>query len=140
MDRANPFRAFRIFEENGKSAGRFVKMNLNDLDPGEVVIQAHYSSVNCKDALAATGAGKVIRRFPCVDGVDAAGVVESSSDMRFKPGDAVIVTGYGMGGVLAPLLQKKPGTWGDRALCFRANGLQISLGRINSLLDSGLVG
>ena len=90
-------RAYRLFEENGKSAGRFVEMNLNDLDPGEVVIQAHYSSVNYKDALAATGAGKVIRRFPCVGGVDVAGVVESSQDARFKMGDAVIVTGYGMG-------------------------------------------
>jgi acrylyl-CoA reductase (NADPH) len=53
--------------------------------------------VNYKDALAATGAGKVIRRFPCVGGVDVAGVVEHSEDARFKSGDAVIVTGYDMG-------------------------------------------
>ena len=92
-----PFRAYRIFEEGGQSAGRFVELTLDDLDPGEVVIQVHYSSVNYKDALAATGAGKVIRRFPCVGGVDAAGVVASSSDIRFKAGDEVIVTGYGMG-------------------------------------------
>ena len=59
------FSAYRIFEENGKSAGRFVELTLDDLDPGEVVIRAHYSSVNYKDALAAMGAGKVIRRFPC---------------------------------------------------------------------------
>jgi NADPH2:quinone reductase len=85
------------YEQDGKSAGRFVELSLNDLDPGEVVIQIHYSSVNYKDALAATGAGKVIRRFPCVGGVDAAGVVASSDDARFKPGDEVIVTGYGMG-------------------------------------------
>ena len=91
------FSAYRIFEENGQSSGRFVELTLDDLDPGEVVIQTHYSSVNYKDALAATGAGKVIRRFPCVGGVDAAGVVASSSDARFKPGDEVIVTGYGMG-------------------------------------------
>ena len=92
-----PFRAYRIFEEGGQSAGRFVELTLDDLDPGEVVIQVHYSSVNYKDALAATGAGKVIRRFPCVGGVDAAGVVASSSDIRFKAGDEGIVTGYGMG-------------------------------------------
>ncbi len=91
------FRAYRIFEQGGQSAGRFVELSLDDLDPGEVVIQTHYSSVNYKDALAATGAGKVIRRFPCVGGVDAAGVVASSSDARFKAGDAVLVTGYGMG-------------------------------------------
>lgn len=91
------FPAFRIFENDGKSAGRFVELTLAELDPGEVVIRAQYSSVNYKDALAATGAGKVMRRFPCVGGVDAAGVVESSEDARFKAGDAVLVTGYGMG-------------------------------------------
>lgn len=94
----NPqFHAYRNFEQGGKSAGRFVNLQLSDLDPGEVVIRVAYSSVNYKDALAATGAGKVIRRFPCVGGVDAAGVVESSQDARFAPGDEVIVTGYGMG-------------------------------------------
>ncbi len=91
------FTAYRIFEENGISAGRFVELSLDDLDQGEVVIKSHYSGVNYKDALAATGAGKVIRRFPCVGGVDVAGVVESSTDARFKTGDEVLVTGYGMG-------------------------------------------
>ncbi|MDD2915035.1 MAG: oxidoreductase [Gallionella sp.] len=91
------FSAYRIYEQDGASAGRFVELALDDLDPGAVVIQVHYSSVNYKDALAATGTGKVIRRFPCVGGVDAAGVVVSSSNARFKAGDAVIVTGYGMG-------------------------------------------
>jgi len=93
----NKFTAYRIFEENGKSSARFVELLLSDLDPGEVVIQTHYSSVNYKDALAATGAGKVIRRFPCIGGVDVSGVVERSSDARFKAGDEVLVTGYGMG-------------------------------------------
>jgi len=91
------FNAYRIFEEDGRSQGRFVELSLDELDPGEVVIRVHYSGVNYKDALAATGAGKVIRRFPCVGGVDVSGVVESSSDARFKAGDQVLVTGYGMG-------------------------------------------
>jgi acrylyl-CoA reductase (NADPH) len=91
------FKAYRIFEENGKSIGRFVELSLDDLDPGEVVIRSHYSGVNYKDALAATGAGKVVRRFPCVGGVDVSGVVESSQDARFKVGDQVLVTGYDMG-------------------------------------------
>lgn len=91
------FPAYRIFEQDGKSAGRFVELTLDELDPGDVVIRTAYSSVNYKDALAATGAGKIVRRFPCVGGVDAAGVVESSQDARFKPGDEVIVTGYEMG-------------------------------------------
>lgn len=89
------FRAYRIFEES--SAGRFAELSLEDLDPGEVVIRSHYSSVNYKDALAGTGTGRVIRRFPCTGGIDVAGIVESSSDARFKTGDAVLVTGYGMG-------------------------------------------
>jgi putative YhdH/YhfP family quinone oxidoreductase len=91
------FRAFRIFEEGGKSQGKLVDLTLDDLDAGEVVIRVHHSGVNYKDALAATGAGKVIRRFPCVGGVDAAGIVESSEDSRFKAGDSVLVTGYDMG-------------------------------------------
>ncbi len=91
------FGAYRIFQEQGASSGRFVELTLDDLDPGEVVIRVVCSSVNYKDALAATGAGKIIRRFPCVGGVDAAGVVESSQDARFRPGDEVIVTGYDMG-------------------------------------------
>jgi acrylyl-CoA reductase (NADPH) len=91
------FSAFRIFEQDGKSAGRFVDLTLDALDPGEVVIRTQYSSVNYKDALAATGAGKVIRRFPCVGGIDVSGVVDNSSDARFKAGDEVLVTGYDMG-------------------------------------------
>lgn len=91
------FDAYRIIQEQDASSGRFVELSLDDLDPGEVVIRVMYSSVNYKDALAATGAGKVIRRFPCVGGVDAAGVVESSQDERFAVGSQVIVTGYGMG-------------------------------------------
>ena len=93
----NSFRAYRIFDEGGKSQGRFVELTLGDIDPGDVLIRTAYSGVNYKDALAATGAGKVVRRFPCVGGVDAAGVVESSADPRFKAGDPVLVTGYDMG-------------------------------------------
>ncbi len=91
------FSAYRIFEKNGKSTSRFVDLTLADLDPGEVVIRTHFSGVNYKDTLAATGAGRVIRRFPCVGGVDASGVVVDSSDARFSAGDKVLVTGYDMG-------------------------------------------
>jgi putative YhdH/YhfP family quinone oxidoreductase len=91
------FRAYRIFEQDGKSGGRIVELSLDDLDPGEVVIRTHFAGVNYKDALAATGAGKVIRRFPCVGGVDVSGEVESSTDARYKPGNQVLVTGYMMG-------------------------------------------
>ena len=91
------FQALRVFEENGKSVARVTDASLDELDAGEVVIRTAYSSVNYKDALAVTGAGKVIRRFPCVAGIDAAGTVVSSSDARFKAGDAVIATSYDLG-------------------------------------------
>lgn len=91
------FRAYRIFNENGKVHSRLVETTLNELDAGEVVLKAAYSSVNYKDALAATGVGKVIRRFPCIGGIDVSGVVASSTDSRFKKGDEIIVTSYDLG-------------------------------------------
>lgn len=92
------FRAYRIFNENNKIAGRIVDIALDDLKPGEVVFKNQFSGVNYKDALAATGAGgKIIRSYPLVAGIDAAGVVESSSDARFKRGDSVICTSYDFG-------------------------------------------
>lgn len=91
------FKAYRIFNEDGKVASRFVDIALEDLDVGEVVIKVAYSSVNFKDALAATGAGKIIRRFPCIGGIDLSGTVVESADARFKKGDAVIATSYDIG-------------------------------------------
>jgi acrylyl-CoA reductase (NADPH) len=90
------FRALRIYQENGTVQARLERLRLEDLAPGSVVIQAHYSSANYKDALAATGRGKILRRFPLVGGIDVAGVVESSADSRFQPGDKVLATGYGL--------------------------------------------
>lgn len=91
------FKAFRIFSENNKVAGRLVEARLDELSAGEVVFRAEYSSVNFKDALAATGAGKIIRGFPRIGGIDAAGTVVSSDDARFENGDAVICTSYDFG-------------------------------------------
>ena len=90
-------KAYRIFNENGKVAGRFTDMKLDELDAGDVVIKVGYSSVNFKDALAATGAGKIIRRFPCVGGVDLSGTVVESTDGRFSKDDPVIATSYDIG-------------------------------------------
>jgi acrylyl-CoA reductase (NADPH) len=72
-------------------------MTIAELDAGEVVVRVAYSCVNYKDALAATGAGKVIRRFPCIGGIDMSGTVIESSDARFRKGDAVIATSYDLG-------------------------------------------
>ncbi|MBK8017526.1 MAG: oxidoreductase [Betaproteobacteria bacterium] len=91
------FKALRIFNEDNKVASRIVDMSVDELDRGDVLIRAEYSSINYKDALAATGAGKIIRRFPCNGGIDVAGTVESSTDPAFKPGDKVICTSYDLG-------------------------------------------
>ena len=91
------FKAYRIREVDKKIVARFEELALEDLDKGEVVVRVAYSSVNYKDALAATGAGKIIRRFPCVGGIDLAGTVTESIDPRFKRGDAVICTSYDLG-------------------------------------------
>lgn len=91
------FPAFRLYQESGHVVGRQIELTLDELDPGDVVIRVHYSGLNYKDALAATGAGQIIRRFPCVGGIDLSGVVESSSDARFRSGDQVLVTGYDLG-------------------------------------------
>jgi acrylyl-CoA reductase (NADPH) len=76
MDR---FRAFRIFNDEGKVHGRVVETALGELTAGDVVIQAAYSSVNYKDALAATGP-RIIRTFPRIGGIDVAGTVVTSTD------------------------------------------------------------
>lgn len=65
--------------------------------PGEVLIQARWSSVNYKDALAATGAGRIMKSLPLTGGIDVAGTVAASRDDRYREGDAVLVTGYGLG-------------------------------------------
>lgn len=90
------FRAYRIFEENKQIVARFASLAIDDLTPGEVLIRVSHSCINYKDALAATGAGKILRRYPLNGGVDLAGTVESSSDTRYRAGDAVLVTGCGL--------------------------------------------
>jgi acrylyl-CoA reductase (NADPH) len=90
------FKAFRIHEESKKIVPRFEQLKLDDLSPGEVVVRVTHSDINYKDALAATGAGKILRRYPLVGGVDLAGVVESSTDTRYSPGNQVLVTGCGL--------------------------------------------
>jgi len=90
------FKAYRIHESDGKISGRFEDLALDALTPGEVVIAVQFSDINYKDALAATGAGRILRRYPLVGGIDLAGTVKSSGDDRFRPGDAVLVTGCGL--------------------------------------------
>ncbi len=90
------FKAYRIHEIDKKIVARFEQLTLDELAPGDVVIRVLYSDINYKDALAATGAGKILRKYPLVGGIDLAGVVESSADPRCKSGDHVLVTGCGL--------------------------------------------
>jgi NADPH2:quinone reductase len=90
-------KSFRVFDDGGRIQGRVVDAALDDLSAGEVVIKAAFSSVNYKDALAATGKGKIIRRYPLIAGIDVSGFVESSADARFRRGEPVLVTGYDLG-------------------------------------------
>lgn len=108
------FKAYRTFEENGQIHSRFVDMKLDELDAGDVVVRTKYSTINYKDALSYNGAGRIMRKFPTVAGIDMSGTVESSSDPRWKKGDKVIVHAYDMGvshdGGYAEMV-RVPGDW-----------------------------
>lgn len=85
--------ALRIHKTDSGTEARLQDMAVDDLTEGNVLIRVRYSGVNYKDALAVTGKGQILRRFPLNGGIDAAGVVESSGDSRFAAGDEVLVTG-----------------------------------------------
>jgi len=108
------FRALRISNDEGRIHGDIVTATLDELSAGDVVIRAAYSSVNYKDALAATGAGKILKRFPLIGGIDVSGTVVSSGNPRVREGDAVLVTGYDLGvgndGGFAGMV-RVPGDW-----------------------------
>src|ERR687883_1389199 len=92
------FKAYRLTETPEKKIrAEFVDMTLDELDPGDVVVRVAYSDVNYKDALAATGKGKILRRASCIGGIDFSGTVVSSSNPRFAKGDAVLAVGYDLG-------------------------------------------
>jgi acrylyl-CoA reductase (NADPH) len=90
------FKAFRIHQDSGKIAPRLERIGLEDLAPGEVVVKVAYSTINYKDALAATGTGKIVRKFPLVGGIDLAGEVVSSTDTSVHAGQKVLVNGAGL--------------------------------------------
>ncbi|TAN53493.1 MAG: acryloyl-CoA reductase [Betaproteobacteria bacterium] len=91
------FKAYRITQQDKGVKAEFVPCTLDDLDPGEVVVRVAYSDINYKDALAATGKGRILLRPSCIGGIDLSGTVLSSSDARFAKGDAVLVAGHELG-------------------------------------------
>jgi NADPH2:quinone reductase len=88
------FNAFRIHDDKGQAS--IEQVSLDDLSSGEVVIKAAYSDINYKDALAATGKGKILRKYPLIGGIDVSGIVVLSSDKGVREGDQVLVTGHGL--------------------------------------------
>ena len=88
-----PFKAFRIHSPAGGDDARLETITLDELSEGDVVIRGEYSSINYKDALAGTGEGRILRRYPLVGGVDVAGTVVESGDARLEPGMKVVVNG-----------------------------------------------
>jgi acrylyl-CoA reductase (NADPH) len=92
-----PFLACRVFREASGVGARMVQATVDELTPGDVVIDAEWSGINYKDALGVTGRAPIYKRFPLNAGIDVAGRVESSADARFARGDQVLVNGMGLG-------------------------------------------
>ena len=92
-----PFKAYKLTTVEKSVRAEFVECKLEDLDPGELVVRVAYSDVNYKDALAATGKGRILLRPACIGGIDLAGTVTESSDPRFAKGDAILAVGHELG-------------------------------------------
>lgn len=87
------FKAFRIHNDDTGYRSGVDEVGLDDLTQGDVTIRVEWSSINYKDALAATGKGRILRKYPLTGGIDVAGRVIESADERFEPGQAVVATG-----------------------------------------------
>jgi acrylyl-CoA reductase (NADPH) len=90
------FKAVMVRKDADKQTVEDVEIGLNDLMDGDVVVAVSHSTVNYKDGLVLTGRAPVVRKFPMIAGIDLAGTVETSSHPQFKPGDKVILNGYGL--------------------------------------------
>jgi acrylyl-CoA reductase (NADPH) len=93
------FKALVLEQRDGTIQSAIQQLSADALPEGEVLIQVAYSDLNYKDGLAITGRGKVVRKFPMVPGIDLSGTVVESAVPEYKPGDQVIVTGWGLGEV-----------------------------------------
>jgi acrylyl-CoA reductase (NADPH) len=96
-DRVTTFKAIRIDKSDTGTRAAYGTFEESDLMEGDVTVAVTHSTVNYKDGLAITGKSPVVRRFPMIPGIDFAGTVEASSNPNYKPGDAVILNGWGLG-------------------------------------------
>ncbi len=108
------FKALRVYEADKGVDPRVESMAVDALSEGAVLIRSAWSGINFKDAMAVTGKGRIVRKFPLNAGIDVSGTVETSEDPRFRPGDPVVVTGCGLGenhdGGFAEMV-RVPGDW-----------------------------
>jgi len=94
---SDTFAAYLVEKTDDGQSLRRAELRLDDLMEGDVTVDVEWSTLNYKDGLALTGASPVVRRFPLVPGIDFAGTVEASADPRYKPGDKVVLNGWGVG-------------------------------------------
>lgn len=91
------FKALMLTQHEKTTQAAFADLTESALPAGEVTVRIEYSSLNYKDALAVTGRGAIVRKWPMVPGIDLAGVVEASDNPAWQPGDRVVVNGWGLG-------------------------------------------
>lgn len=91
------FKALVLEKNDGVQSVALKDFSESDLMEGDVTVRVSHSTVNYKDGLAITGKAPVVRRFPMIPGIDLAGVVETSSHAQYKPGDRVVLNGWGLG-------------------------------------------
>jgi acrylyl-CoA reductase (NADPH) len=96
---ADQFPALVLTETDGKVSSAVRDMSADELPEGDVTVRVTYSGLNYKDGMIVNGIGRLVRDYPHVPGIDFAGVVESSGNDRYKPGDQVILTGWRVGEV-----------------------------------------
>ncbi len=90
------FKAILLRKDGDKQTADDVELSADDLMPGDVTVAVSHSTVNYKDGLALTGRAPIARKFPMIPGIDLAGTVDSSSHPGFKPGDKVLLNGFGL--------------------------------------------
>jgi acrylyl-CoA reductase (NADPH) len=91
------FKALLLTQQDGATQAQIRQLQREELPAGDVLLRVAYSTINYKDGLAITGKGKIVRSFPFVPGIDAAGTIEQSSHPAYQVGDAVVLTGWGVG-------------------------------------------
>jgi len=131
------FRAVRIDKaEGGQQTAKLVDFDENDLMDGDVTVRVEWSTVNYKDGLAVSGKAPVVRRFPMIPGIDFVGMVEHSTHPDWKPGDRVILNGWGVGEThLGAYAEKAHPTQNKR----RDRGRQIHAGGEPASRDSAAI-